>query len=169
MQYDGAQHSRCVQKRIREPTDAASVFNNSSSNEICMVAIPDGPCCCCTTYLNVPSGYIVLYQKWYKNQGQREPGATFCWPFWYRISHVVNAATITYSAPSRQVPTADNVSDPPLAYLQPYGMRGTSSECLARPLDGTTPSPRHLPSFPPPPPRLAARPPPRRHALEARD
>ena len=48
-------------------------------------------------------------RKWYKNQGQHDPGAIFCWPFYYRISHVVNAATITYSAPSRQVPTADNV------------------------------------------------------------
>mmetsp|Transcript_24475 Transcript_24475/g.49062 ORF Transcript_24475/g.49062 Transcript_24475/m.49062 type:complete len:385 (-) Transcript_24475:410-1564(-) len=45
----------------------------------------------------------------YKNMGEKEPGVEFCWPFWKRISHVVNKALITYSAPSRQVPTADNV------------------------------------------------------------
>ena len=35
------------------------------------------------------------------------PSPSTC--FWNRVSHVINAATITYSAPSRQVPTADNV------------------------------------------------------------
>jgi len=109
MSLDGLTHSRCVQRRVHAPTEAASVFNNPSTNDICLVAIPDGPWCCVTPYINVPSGYICLYQKWYKNQGQKEPGATFCWPFYYRISHIVNAATITYSAPSRQVPTADNI------------------------------------------------------------
>lgn len=94
---------------IGVPTDAASAFNNPSSTDICLVAIPESPCCCVTPYINIPSGYICLYQRWYKKQGQKEAGAEFCWPFYYRISHVVNAATITYSAPSRQVPTADNV------------------------------------------------------------
>ena len=110
MALDGVQHSRCIQLSIREPSEAGSAFNSSGTNNICLVAIPDSPFCCCQPYVNVPSGYICLYQRWYKNQGQRDPGATFCWPFWYRVSHVVNAATITYSAPSRQVPTADNVS-----------------------------------------------------------
>jgi len=109
MALDGITHSKVVQRNIGEPTEAASAFNSASSADICLVAIPAGPCCCVTPYLNVPSGYICLYQKWYKNQGQKEPGAQFCWPFYFRISHVVNAATITYSAPSRQVPTADNV------------------------------------------------------------
>merc|ERR1719440_1365333 len=41
--------------------------------------------------------------------GSLDPGVKCCWPFWYRISHIVNKATITYLAPSAQVPTADNV------------------------------------------------------------
>merc|ERR1719424_1691681 len=41
--------------------------------------------------------------------GEIDPGVKFCYPFYKRVSHVINAATITYSAPSRQVPTADNV------------------------------------------------------------
>ena len=104
---DGIQHSRCIQTKINEPTDAAVAFNNTANNDICLVAIPDGAWCCCQLAVNVPSGYICLYQKWYKNQGQMEPGVKFCWPFYYRVSHVVNAATITYSAPSRQVSASE--------------------------------------------------------------
>merc|ERR1719230_2311125 len=63
----------------------------------------------CCQFVSIPSGFFVLYQRWYKNQGSLDPGFKCCWPFWFRVSHVVNAATITYSAPSRQVPTADNV------------------------------------------------------------
>merc|ERR1719230_514470 len=63
----------------------------------------------CCQFVSIPSGFFVLYQRWYKNEGSLEPGFKPCWPFWYRVSHVVNRATITYSAPSRQVPTADNV------------------------------------------------------------
>jgi len=59
--------------------------------------------------MSVPSGFFVLYQEWYKNMGELSPGVKCCWPFWYRISHIVNKATITYLAPSQQVPTADNV------------------------------------------------------------
>ena len=29
-----------------------------------------------------------------KKMGQKKPGEEVCWPFFYRISHVVNAATI---------------------------------------------------------------------------
>ena len=66
---DGVQHSRCTQLAITAPTDAAAAFN-SGGNDICLVAIPDGAYCCCQMAVNVPSGYICLYQKWYKNQGQ---------------------------------------------------------------------------------------------------
>lgn len=41
--------------------------------------------------------------------GEKDPGVEICWPFFKRISHIINKATITYSAPSRSVPTADNV------------------------------------------------------------
>lgn len=112
---DGVEHSRCVQRRVKQPTDAASVFNSVYNNEIVLVAVPDSAhdklCgfCCCLPYVNIPSGYFSLQQRWYKSTGEATPGVRICWPFWYRVSHIVNAATITYSAPSRQVPTADNV------------------------------------------------------------
>ena len=123
---DGVTHSKCVQQRIGDPTEAASVFNKTVNNEIVLVAIPHSAadnwcCCCCVSMLNVPSGYFSLWQHWYQNQGSIAPGVYMPWPisglclpspstcFWNRVSHVINAATITYSAPSRQVPTADNV------------------------------------------------------------
>mmetsp|Transcript_30905 Transcript_30905/g.80790 ORF Transcript_30905/g.80790 Transcript_30905/m.80790 type:complete len:432 (-) Transcript_30905:469-1764(-) len=115
---DGLKHSRCVQTRIGAPAECASAFNSSGANgdEICLVAAPDSAadmCCgcgfCCQPYVAVPSGFFILFQRWYKNMGEMTPGVKLCWPFWYRISHIINKATITYSAPSRNVPTADNV------------------------------------------------------------
>jgi len=106
--FEGVQHSRCVQRRVGAPTDAAGAFNESGNSDICLVVVPRSPALCCQ-FVSIPSGFFVLYQRWYLNEGMLEPGFKACWPFWYRVSHVVNAATITYSAPSRQVPTADNV------------------------------------------------------------
>jgi len=112
---DGVEHSKVVQLDIGDPTEAVDAFNTVHRNEICVVAIPKNAgdyccgCCCCLPYVKVPSGYFSLWQRWYKNMGAIDPGAKFCYPFWKRVSHVINAATITYSAPSRQVPTADNV------------------------------------------------------------
>merc|ERR1719261_1633495 len=108
--FDGVAHSRCVQMRVGAPGDAAEAFNRTGTPDIVLVAVPPSPSCCFQfPGVSVPSGFWVLWQRWYKHQGEMEPGVKICWPFWYRISHIVNAATITYSAPSRQVPTADNV------------------------------------------------------------
>jgi len=41
--------------------------------------------------------------------GQLSPGVIWFWPSWSRISHIVTRATITYNAPARDCPTADNV------------------------------------------------------------
>ena len=115
MVFDGVQHSRCVQRRIAAPTESASAFNDRSSNEIVLVTVPTSAaemCCCgclCHPILSVPSGFWILHQYWYQNRGELQPGLKVCWPFWWRISHIVNKSTITYSAPSAQVPTADNV------------------------------------------------------------
>merc|ERR1719473_1651896 len=106
--FDGVVHSKCVQTSVSSPTDAAEAFNRTGTADICLVVVPRSPMMCCQ-FVSIPSGFFVLYQRWYKNEGSLEPGFKPCWPFWYRVSHVVNRATITYSAPSRQVPTADNV------------------------------------------------------------
>lgn len=110
--FDGVQHSQCVQRRISSASGAARAFNDRSTRDICLVGIPPSAAergCCCHGILSVPSGFFILHQKWYRNMGELQPGVRCCWPFWYRISHIVNKATITYLAPSAQVPTADNV------------------------------------------------------------
>jgi len=107
---DGVQHSKCVQRTIGSPDDAAAAFANTRNSEICLVTIPsESNCCCYFPYISIPSGYNIIYQRWGRHVGQLEAGVKLCWPFYYRISHMVTAATITYNAPSRQVPTADNV------------------------------------------------------------
>jgi len=107
---DGYSHSKCVQRTVGSPTDAASIFADSRNNEICLVVVPqEANCCCYFPYISIPSGYNILHQRWYRNVGQLEAGVKPCWPFYYRVSHMVTQATITYNAPSRQVPTADNV------------------------------------------------------------
>jgi len=107
---DGVVHSKCVQRDIGSPDQAASAFADTSGGEICLVAVPRGACgCCYFPYISVPSGFNILYQRWGRHQGQLEPGVKLCWPFYYSVSHIITAATITYNAPSRQVPTADNV------------------------------------------------------------
>ena len=100
--FDGVEHSKCVQTRISSPTDAAGAFMTSGSREISLVAVPSGAFLCCD-FVSVPSGFFVLGQRWHKNIGAVDPGFKMCWPFFYRVSHIVTRATITYSAPSRSV------------------------------------------------------------------
>ena len=81
---------------------------SAGSRDITLVTVPSGAMLCCQ-FVSIPSGFFVLGQRWHKNIGAVDPGFKMCWPFYYRVSHVVTRATITYSAPSRQVPCADNV------------------------------------------------------------
>ena len=80
----------------------------SGSRDITLVAVP-ADTCCCVQFVSIPSGFFVLGQRWHKNIGALDPGFKMCWPFFYRVSHIITRATVTYSAPSRQVPCADNV------------------------------------------------------------
>jgi len=107
------QHSKLVQRPIGNPVRADREFAkvNTDSNgqiEIPIVLVPKTPFAF-HLYLNVPSGPFVLWQKWHKDMGQLSPGVIWIWPSWYRISHIVTRATITYNAPSRNCPTADHV------------------------------------------------------------
>jgi regulator of protease activity HflC (stomatin/prohibitin superfamily) len=109
---DGVAHSRCVQTRISNSADAPSAFERSGTSDITLVAVPEDPCTCCCfiPYDAIPSGYYVMGQEWGRRMpSEIEAGVRCCKFFSFRVSHIVNKATITYSAPSRQVPTADNV------------------------------------------------------------
>uniref|UniRef100_A0A7S2HT50 Band 7 domain-containing protein n=1 Tax=Helicotheca tamesis TaxID=374047 RepID=A0A7S2HT50_9STRA len=108
MNFNGVDHSRLVQRSIRASSSADSEFAKVTRNEIPIVLVPRSPSIV-SLALNVPSGPFVLYQRWHKDMGQLSPGVIWFWPFWNRISHIVTRATITYNAPARDCPTADNV------------------------------------------------------------
>ncbi|CAM9611177.1 unnamed protein product, partial [Heterosigma akashiwo] len=108
MNFDGIQHSHLVQKRIGDVKSSAREFARVENSEIPVVLIPKWPNLIQFS-VNVPSGPYVLWQKWHKNMGKLEPGVKWFWPAYNRISHVVTRETITYNAPAKQCPTADNV------------------------------------------------------------
>mmetsp|Transcript_31943 Transcript_31943/g.42599 ORF Transcript_31943/g.42599 Transcript_31943/m.42599 type:complete len:412 (-) Transcript_31943:203-1438(-) len=109
MNFQGVEHSVLGQRSIRTASMADREFARVSAvNEIPIVLVPQSPTFA-SLALNVPSGPFVLYQRWYKDMGQLSPGVIWFWPFWNRISHIVTRATITYNAPARDCPTADNV------------------------------------------------------------
>mmetsp|Transcript_14177 Transcript_14177/g.20902 ORF Transcript_14177/g.20902 Transcript_14177/m.20902 type:complete len:412 (+) Transcript_14177:134-1369(+) len=109
MNFQGVEHSVLGQRSIRTASMADREFARVSAyNEIPIVLVPQSPTFA-SLALNVPSGPFVLYQRWHKDMGQLSPGVIWFWPFWNRISHIVTRATITYNAPARDCPTADNV------------------------------------------------------------
>lgn len=60
--------------------------------------------------LTVPEGHHVLWEENTKSTDYtQDRGLLCCVPAWIRISHIVNASTITYNAPATSVPTADNI------------------------------------------------------------
>ena len=79
---DGS-HSRCVQLSVSSPSDAGSAFNARAASRSASSRCRAARHCCPAT---ASSGYFVLYQRWYKNEGKMEPGVKYCWPFWYRVS-----------------------------------------------------------------------------------
>lgn len=113
MNYQGFSHSSLVQRSISNPSDADREFakvTQTRDGTICLpiVLVPRAPYLF-HFYLNIPSGPFVLWQKWHKDMGQLSPGVIWAWPSWFRVSHIVTRATITYNAPARNCPTADNV------------------------------------------------------------
>jgi regulator of protease activity HflC (stomatin/prohibitin superfamily) len=60
-------------------------------------------------FYSIPSGYHILYQEWGAHKGDLEPGLKMWWPAWFHITHIVTKGTLTYNAPTRQCPTADNI------------------------------------------------------------
>uniref|UniRef100_A0A7S1ZEN3 Band 7 domain-containing protein n=1 Tax=Trieres chinensis TaxID=1514140 RepID=A0A7S1ZEN3_TRICV len=109
MNYQGIQHSKLVQRSIRSAVNADKEFARIGANgEIPIVLIPRSALLFYFA-LNVPSGPFVLWQQWHSDKGQKSPGVVWFWPAWNRISHIITRATITYNAPAKDCPTADNV------------------------------------------------------------
>lgn len=94
------------QRSIMTISTAEKHFNESTKSNTILVCVPR------FGYLplfTVPTGPVVLWQSFGKNQGRLTPGLKLCWSPWNRVSHIVTAASITYDAPTANVPTADNV------------------------------------------------------------
>lgn len=120
MTYNGKPHSKLVQMDISDPTkcyDTFDIYTGNNHTEIPIVLIPGRGCNLIDCLIpgvrigvSVPSGPYVLWQRWHEDQGELEPGVKWFWPFYNRISHIVSASAITYSAPARSCPTSDNVN-----------------------------------------------------------
>mmetsp|Transcript_15789 Transcript_15789/g.18005 ORF Transcript_15789/g.18005 Transcript_15789/m.18005 type:complete len:409 (+) Transcript_15789:114-1340(+) len=103
------QRSRLVQRQIYYVSDSDKEFAKSdNSNEIPLVLIPKSPSIL-QLATTIPSGPFVLWQQWHRDMGELDSGVIYFWPSWNRVSHVVSRATISYNAPSKNCPTADNV------------------------------------------------------------
>jgi hypothetical protein len=102
------QKSSLVQVRIGSPSDAATAFNSGRNGQIVLVCVPSAAKIGQFFY-SIPSGYHILYQEWGAHKGDLEPGLKMWWPAWFHITHIVTKGTLTYNAPTRQCPTADNI------------------------------------------------------------
>ncbi|ETV86444.1 hypothetical protein H257_01639 [Aphanomyces astaci] len=106
------QHPRqtvVVQATIRKPLHAESHFNKKTKDgSIPLVLVPTYPHFC-DTFVRIPSGVWVLYQRWNAHAGMLEPGLIPVWAAYNRVSHIVTKHAVAYSAPVERCPTSDNV------------------------------------------------------------
>ncbi|OQR85130.1 hypothetical protein THRCLA_10779 [Thraustotheca clavata] len=104
-----ATRSVVIQKTIRKHMHSEHAFNaKTSDGSIPLVLVPKYPLLC-DTFVRIPSGMWVLYQKWNAHAGILEPGLKMFWPAYYRVSHIVTKHAVTYSAPVKRCATSDNV------------------------------------------------------------
>eukprot|EP00816_Leptocylindrus_hargravesii_P007862 CAMPEP_0196825052 /NCGR_PEP_ID=MMETSP1362-20130617/92831_1 /TAXON_ID=163516 /ORGANISM="Leptocylindrus danicus, Strain CCMP1856" /LENGTH=430 /DNA_ID=CAMNT_0042205421 /DNA_START=506 /DNA_END=1798 /DNA_ORIENTATION=+ len=113
MSYQGM-HSKLVERVIGSANSCHSEFADTGPDgrEIPIVLVPQSLFSCCCPFqfaVQVPSGPFILWQKWHKDMGNLTPGVRWIWPWYNRISHVITKATITYNAPAKACPTADNI------------------------------------------------------------
>ncbi|RHY10783.1 hypothetical protein DYB37_000978 [Aphanomyces astaci] len=112
MASSSTQHPRqtvVVQATIRKPLHAESHFNKKTKDgSIPLVLVPTYPHFC-DTFVRIPSGVWVLYQRWNAHAGMLEPGLIPVWAAYNRVSHIVTKHAVAYSAPVERCPTSDNV------------------------------------------------------------
>lgn len=107
--------THCIQLHVNKISEASRHFQNFSITEKPIVIVPDTlQCFACfpsffTCCLTIPDGMWVLYQRCGRDMGEQRPGFICCWPFWYRVSHVVTKQAVSYEDPVRNCPTSDNV------------------------------------------------------------
>lgn len=82
---------------------------------IVLTPAPRAPCSC---YMSIPSGPHCIMHRWGRDEGFHlekededylaQPGL-ICVPAWERVSYCVTSQAVTYNAPVKSCPTADNV------------------------------------------------------------
>ena len=63
----------------------------------------------CVCKMNIPSGMLVLEQRWGVDQGLMEAGCRCCYCHHKRVAVMITKNTVRYNCPVRGVPTKDNV------------------------------------------------------------
>ncbi|ETW04705.1 hypothetical protein H310_03861 [Aphanomyces invadans] len=102
-------HTMVVQQTIRKPLHAEAHFNQKTKDgSIPIVLVPKYPHFC-DTFVRIPSGMWVLYQKWNAHAGILEPGLIPVWAAYNRVSHIVTKHAVAYSVQVERCPTSDNV------------------------------------------------------------
>jgi hypothetical protein len=99
-----------IQKRIASASDALTQFQ-TNTEVVPIVLVPDRRWWC-SCFMTVPTGpYCILHRYGKDVLGENElaPMGFQCTPAYNQIAYCINAKAITYEAPVKSCPTADNV------------------------------------------------------------
>ncbi|KAF0695723.1 Aste57867_13487 [Aphanomyces stellatus] len=98
-----------VQQSIRRAIDAERTFNQKTKDGGIPLVLVPRYAQLLDTFVRIPSGMWVLYQRWNAHAGILEPGLITAWPACNRVSHIVTKHAVTYCAPVKRCATSDNV------------------------------------------------------------
>lgn len=102
--------TRLVQVDVDHPSEAVNALQDKvefSVDSVPLIAVPSSSPCCFT----VPSGYYTIMTSCGKDTNPDGLAAAgfHCVCCWERVSHVVTAQSVSFNAPVKSCPTADNV------------------------------------------------------------
>jgi regulator of protease activity HflC (stomatin/prohibitin superfamily) len=104
-----AGHTRLLQERIGDATDAPAKFATATPERVPIVLIPDERSCF-SCFLSVPSGVSCILHNFGKDEEPEElaQAGLQCAHAGKRIAYCVAQQACTYNAPVKSCPTADN-------------------------------------------------------------
>ena len=103
-----------TQVQLESLASAAKFVGAGKGEETAIVGVGPSPTCC-HCCIQIPSGFHLIFTKWdavWKTEDgnpYRKEGFVCCWPWYYRVSHVVTQKSVRYNAPVTNCPTRDNV------------------------------------------------------------
>ena len=101
-----------TQVRLKSLASATKFVGAGKGQETAVVGVGPSPCCC-HCCIQIPSGFHLIFTKWdavwetEDGNPYRKEGFVCCWPWYYRVSHVVTS--VRRNAPVTNCPTRDNV------------------------------------------------------------